>query len=904
MSDNLNDHMREHVKFQDLFESYPDAFNALKSQQIISVLSGNELEISKKFVNENKFYVERKFIPEDAIFIVYEYEFGQDYVYDYDTYKEHVEKRTQNKTLQEFTDELFSKNPHEILQFFDQARKNDYAKSLHKTLDQELLKFMHKNSSEMIQQAENEKILIFQEKINFEVRIFEECFKSGNLVLIWNAFDEIAPKHNEFVLNVLKSIYKTSLNIQLVCTRPLYSDQLRKAFKVRIWELVPFNEKEKSKFFREFFIFKNVLSENVEGIIEKIGKIVAKLNFNQNSFVYNFETPLMLRLIAEIYEDEKLFESANIYGIFKAFVENKIEIWLEKIRGSFSVAKKLLFNGDLKIILQKFALKNEYTLYSTTTLGLKMRKLQIMQIENPKDIPIEEISRMGILFINGKNNFEFSHKTFSEFLVAQFFIENIFEFDRFMDNDEAELRLEMFFYLTHQYGDAQQIITDFMTSYLKMKQQKTKNFYSKISKLLRTKFKNFFVRMLDTNFPKVFEFLFEFFKPDHDLLVDLLHVDENETFYTAIFNPNHFALFTDPKDIKILAQNCLNETESQKFLAGKNQKGKILFGIHFYGLLNITKVHDAYSPELAALNCTSFWDFFTKIKEILTIEEQKELFIAALSPKIYIFFDSIFSTADFSEYEKLWTNFENLLSQKEMQVALGDALVLYFEIFPNKNAGHEKFIKLFLKKAEKFLSNSQISDMILEKNILHEAHWDPASFKSLWSFLNNHTSEEQRKDILLQDDLDDKNFFFYSSYNEFKESFSNKIYPYFYFDFTPFKIYHRVLATPDAPIFDFTEEIYQNHFNTTEIQKIFFNTNDFLYYVIGRAEKELFQKFAVFLQNLFKGNERMLKEFLGRKIEPTRLSVFELVEDYRGLSNLRPEYFINLKIISDLYDQI
>ena len=243
----------------------------------------------------------------------------------------------------------------------------------------------------------------------------------------------------------------------------------------------------------------------------------------------------MLKLVAEIHENESLFEKAHIYGIFDAFVENKIEIWLRKSKSTLSIAKKLIYSGSLKKIFQKYALLNEFHIFLLRTLGLKMKRLQIMQKDIPIDLPLEEISRIGILFINGKNEFEFSHATFSEFFVAQYFIENILIVDDDLNSDEAELRLELFFHMTKCYGEFQQIITDFMSSFLIISNEnQNKKFHKTISNLMETKFKNVFIRMLDTNHSKVFEFLLQFFKRDHELLVKLLHVNDNETFYSCI----------------------------------------------------------------------------------------------------------------------------------------------------------------------------------------------------------------------------------------------------------------------------------------------------------------------------------------------------------------------------------
>jgi len=54
------------------------------------------------------------------------------------------------------------------------------------------------------------------------------------------------------------------------------------------------------------------------------------------------------------------------------------------------------------------------------------------------------------------------------------------------------------------------------------------------------------------------------------------------------------------------------------------------------------------------------------------------------------------------------------------------------------------------------------------------------------------------------------------------------------------------------------------------------------------------------LKKLFAGNEELLKDFFERKIEPTNLSAFEIVEDFRGLPLSEPYWFNNLKTMSEL----
>jgi len=141
--------------------------------------------------------------------------------------------------------------------------------------------------------------------------------------------------------------------------------------------------------------------------------------------------------------------------------------------------------------------------------------------------------------------------------------------------------------------------------------------------------------------------------------------------------------------------------------------------------------------------------------------------------------------------------------------------------------------------------------------------------------------------------LDDKNIYFYTSFNELKPKYFSHNYQYFYSDFTPFKVFHNALTIPYSSTSNFTKEIYQNHFNKSEIQDIILNSNDF-FYAVERAYEDDFKDFIPFLKDLFEGNEKLLRKFLEKKIESTNLSVFEIIEDFRGLPYSQPNWFNNI----------
>lgn len=94
--------------------------------------------------------------------------------------------------------------------------------------------------------------LNFEEK-KFERKIFENSFRNGQVILLWDGFDEIVPTYEKFMLNVLNFIKNNTTNVQYISTRPLYSKKLQNEFKFDPYILVPFSKVEKVEFLTKFF---------------------------------------------------------------------------------------------------------------------------------------------------------------------------------------------------------------------------------------------------------------------------------------------------------------------------------------------------------------------------------------------------------------------------------------------------------------------------------------------------------------------------------------------------------------------------------------------------------------------------------------------------------------------------
>lgn len=741
------------------------------------------------------------------------------------------------------------------------------------------------------------------EKTEFEKKIFQNLFESGNVALFWDGFDEISTNYRNSTLNLIKYIFENTKNIQFVSTRPLYSKELRRAFRSRSWDLVPFDNKEKIVFLEKSFEFQNISNDKIVNDVEKVKELIDYIE-TENYNRYKIDNPLMLKSIIGIYEEEKNLESENLWEIFSGFLNKKIEDWFRKYENVNADQIIAQNNSHSKFIIVKIFKK--YAMFSTIevylpSIHIKLGKLQLMQQQIPKTFPLDLISNSDIFFKDGPNQFNFLHQIFREFYVAQFLIEKIFSSESKLDPAEAEQILEIFFILNRNYGYQPSFTKEFMHSFLKSRtNEASKKFNPTISSLLRTKFRRFLFKYLDENNPDIFKFLFEFFSIDHDVLVDLLHVNEDETFYTAIFNPKNFAIFVNPEDLKMLARNYLNDEEFQKFIKGKNQKGVILFGMGFYSMFSIEKSYEDYDIEIIKFRGL-FLNFFDHIMQNLTTQvEQKNLLAIALNPRFYLYYDTSTYVFSLKDYEDIWTKYENLLTREEMHQVLGEILHDQWGFFSDVDE-HEVMIFILQEKIEKFMTSSEIVEMFRTKRILLQFHSGKELFTELYDFLANHTDKAQRREILLQDGTVYQSF---RIFDDVRQKFSYKEFLYFFYDFTPFNILHKSTFGYNSLHFNTMLEIYQNNFNQTEIQNIIASSSDFLYYSIDELPTEKFKKIMLLLENLFRDDKKSLKKFLEQKVEQTNLTIFEFIENFVKLSRSTDTINDKFKLISELYEKV
>ncbi|KAG5668146.1 hypothetical protein PVAND_016098 [Polypedilum vanderplanki] len=319
-------------------------------------------------------------------------------------------------------------------------------------------------------------------KSELEIKIFQQLFHENRVILMFDGVDEISPKFKDFFINLIANIRKTTKNQQWIATRPQHAVELIQNFKPNVYKLLPYND----DYQRENFI-KQVLESY--DIVDEIQQEIALNRIFQSEELYtlNINNPLMLHMVTEIYiEDENLIKNSNMFSIYEGMIEMKKKILIKKgeivnqdrenQRSNLTIwdvhmvyALKLICGEQMEdIFTEEFLGNDEKCFINLSNLSL----LKKWKKQKSKWTP-EMISRYGFLYIdnwNTENEFpDFAHRTFAEFFVAKWLIENIFMIDD--DEDEIsdkELQLRLRFLLVNMCSNFTKFIYvfSFLMTYL------------------------------------------------------------------------------------------------------------------------------------------------------------------------------------------------------------------------------------------------------------------------------------------------------------------------------------------------------------------------------------------------------------------------------------------------------
>lgn len=307
---------------------------------------------------------------------------------------------------------------------------------------------------------------------SLEREIFIELFKSGQVVFLWDGFNEILPAFNDSITKIIEKVLATN-NFQYISSRPKYTSEIKQKFNIGHWEIAPLTHIEIREFLTKFILSENydLNADEIRHNVDNNEDITPYLSPSQlseivkkrNKILYSVEaandrllsSPLLLKMITENFD---LITFFNIYDIFDIFIYKKVESALQNGKGEQrDVLNKNNNYLNIMQVHQAYALKNEFLDFDEQFNLEIMKKISIVESHI--------ISKVGIIEITSENNFTFSHQMYVEFLIAKFFIENIDNIDVERDNIDAETKVLLLFGIL--FMPDSEVIKSFLVAYLK-----------------------------------------------------------------------------------------------------------------------------------------------------------------------------------------------------------------------------------------------------------------------------------------------------------------------------------------------------------------------------------------------------------------------------------------------------
>jgi hypothetical protein len=310
---------------------------------------------------------------------------------------------------------------------------NDYTSELYEVKSEEL-----KTCKKAIDFLGNK---ILKLSTDFEKDLFRHsCESVGNVVLLFDGFDEVASFYQDQVTQLIRSLLQTSIAKVFIASRPECAIYLETTFLQIRHSLQPFS-KENQKNYLFNFMKEKIKYVDADLLTEIIGTILRLMAKSLSDRDYKFTgVPLITKLVAEFFEwmvcdyfeeesskdladliAELERESFNLTKLYDHFVEKKIQIYyVVKCEINPSNPKAIRIIQKEK----KGIFKNLETLAVQQILKTDLEKhLPKFRAEKIDEDDLEVLVDVGVIYQIGKD-FNFSHQTYGEFGFNKFLRNN------------------------------------------------------------------------------------------------------------------------------------------------------------------------------------------------------------------------------------------------------------------------------------------------------------------------------------------------------------------------------------------------------------------------------------------------------------------------------------------------
>ena len=259
-----------------------------------------------------------------------------------------------------------------------------------------------------------------------EKKLFEHCLKEGKVVLMLDGFDEICPRYERTVINLLQDLKETSVEQLWVTTRPHLRKTLEGNLQQFSYTLEPFSKDNQVEFLTKFWSQKLNLQGTSQQQLEMYATaLIEKLEQSIRDRDKEFTgVPLQTRLLAEAFNqsdlsEHNLLDKLDLLDLFRRFTERKYDICQEE-RMKFIVSTEAAEeqrDRDFKAVTEEHQRLAVEVLFPEKVVG-------IFKDNSQSAFEDQHLSRYGIVqYIDNKPHF--IHRTFAEYYVADFLINQL-----------------------------------------------------------------------------------------------------------------------------------------------------------------------------------------------------------------------------------------------------------------------------------------------------------------------------------------------------------------------------------------------------------------------------------------------------------------------------------------------
>ncbi|XP_064488119.1 uncharacterized protein LOC135400265 [Ornithodoros turicata] len=285
-----------------------------------------------------------------------------------------------------------------------------------------------------------------------EFALFHQCVQNGtpfNIVMIFDAFDEINEGCRRYVLKLIKYLRETLVYRIYLMSRTIFKTMIQDTIYTCPLEIAPFSNDNMINYLERYWRTNGVTAISDDALHAAAANTVASYTAEMKHAATALENPLLIRMIAELEQGSvfrrasaQVVENSGMFEIYRKFADYKYKIYTaEKLQldaRNFTIASEYENEMREKQFYYKLGLLAVRDIFQDKLDGI-LTNDELEQFE-PRGRLAEDVaeSRVGHGLVDGLSDgtVGFIHWTFAEFFAAHFL------FHRVKDNISKDGKLK------------------------------------------------------------------------------------------------------------------------------------------------------------------------------------------------------------------------------------------------------------------------------------------------------------------------------------------------------------------------------------------------------------------------------------------------------------------------------